>query len=41
MLFEPKRGWRHIEVSKRRRAVDFALEMRKLVERSIIRRPRR
>lgn len=32
MLFEPKRGWRHIEVSKRRTAVDFALQMRRLVE---------
>ena len=32
VLFEPKRGWRHIEVTQRRTALDFALQMRRLVE---------
>ena len=32
VLFEPKIGWRHIEVTQRRTAWDFALQMRRLVE---------
>jgi hypothetical protein len=32
MVFEPKRGRRHIEVTERRTALDFALQMRRLVE---------
>ena len=31
-FFEPKRGWRHLEVTERRTAVDFALAMRRLVD---------
>jgi|SRR5215208_1588150 len=32
VVFEPKRGWRHIDVSERRTGRDFALQMRRLVE---------
>ena len=31
-FFEPKRGWRHLDVTERRTAVDFAEEMRRLVD---------
>jgi transposase len=31
-FFEPKRGWRHLDVTDRRTAVDFALAMRRLVD---------
>ena len=31
-LFEPKRGWRHLDITDRRTAVDFALAMRRLVD---------
>jgi hypothetical protein len=31
-LFEPKSGWRHLDITDRRRAVDFALAMRRLVD---------
>lgn len=31
MFFEPKASWRHIDISKRRTAQDFAQQMRKLV----------
>jgi hypothetical protein len=31
-FFEPKRGWRHLEVTERRTAVDFAHAMRRLAE---------
>ena len=31
-FFEPKRGWRHLEVTERRRAVDFAHAMRRLAD---------
>jgi len=31
-FFEPKGGWRHLEVTDRRTAVDFALAMRRLVD---------
>ncbi len=30
-FFEPKRGWRHLDTTDRRTAVDFALVMRRLV----------
>ena len=32
MICEPKGGWRHVEVTERRTAVDFAHQMRWLVE---------
>lgn len=32
VLFEPKNGWRHVEVTERRTASDFALQMRRLVD---------
>ena len=32
MFCEPKGGWRHIEVTERRTAVDFAEQMRRLVD---------
>ena len=32
MLCEPKGGWRHVEVTERRTAVDFAAQMRWLVD---------
>jgi hypothetical protein len=32
VFFEPKACWRHIDVSERRTAIDFAEEMRKLVD---------
>ena len=32
MFCEPKGGWRHLEVTERRTAVDFALQMRWLVD---------
>ena len=32
MFCEPKRGYRHIEVTERRTSVDFALQMRWLVD---------
>jgi len=32
MLFEPQRGWRHVDVTPQRRAVDFAHQMRELVD---------
>ena len=31
-FFEPRSGWRHLDISERRTAVDFALAMRRLVE---------
>ncbi len=31
-LFEPKAGWRHLEVTDRRTALDFACQMRKLAD---------
>jgi len=31
MLFEPLRGWRHVEVTERRTMVDFAHQMKWLV----------
>jgi hypothetical protein len=31
-FFEPKRGWRHLDVTDRRTAVDFASAMRRLVD---------
>ena len=31
-FFEPKRGWRHLDISERRTAVDFAHAMRRLAE---------
>jgi transposase len=31
-FFEPKGGWRHLDVTDRRTAVDFALAMRRLVD---------
>jgi hypothetical protein len=31
-FFEPKGGWRHLDVTDRRTAVDFAEEMRRLVD---------
>jgi hypothetical protein len=31
-FFEPKQGWRHLDVTDRRTAVDFALAMRRLVD---------
>jgi hypothetical protein len=31
-LFEPKSGWRHLDITDRRTAVDFALAMRRLVD---------
>ena len=31
-FFEPKEGWRHLEVTERRTAVDFAHAMRRLAE---------
>ena len=31
-FFEPKRGWRHLDVTDRRTAVDFALAMQRLVD---------
>jgi transposase len=31
-FFEPKGGWRHLDVTERRTAVDFAEQMRKLVD---------
>jgi hypothetical protein len=31
-FFEPKGGWRHLDVADRRTAVDFALAMRRLVD---------
>jgi transposase len=31
-FFEPKGGWRHLDVTERRTAVDFALAMRRLVD---------
>ena len=33
MFFEPLRGWRHLEVTERRTAVDFAHQMKWLVDR--------
>ena len=32
MFCEPKGGWRHVEVTERRTAVDFAHQMRWLVD---------
>ena len=32
MICEPKGGWRHVEVTERRTAVDFAHQMRWLVD---------
>jgi transposase len=32
VVFEPKRGWRHVEITDRRTAVDFAFQMRQLVD---------
>ena len=32
MFCEPKAGWRHVEVTERRTAVDFAHQMRWLVD---------
>jgi hypothetical protein len=32
VVFEPKKGWRHIEVTDRRTGVDFAFLMRQLVD---------
>jgi transposase len=32
IVFEPKKGWRHVEVTERRTASDFAAQMRKLTE---------
>jgi hypothetical protein len=31
-IFEPKGGWRHLEITERRTSVHFALQMRKLVD---------
>lgn len=31
-FFEPKRRWRHLDITERRTAVDFALAMRRLVD---------
>ncbi len=31
-FFEPKQGWRHLDVTDRRTAVDFALAMRRVVD---------
>ena len=31
-FFQPKRGWRHLDVTDRRTAVDFASAMRRLVD---------
>lgn len=31
-FFEPNSGWRHLDITERRTAVDFALSMRRLVE---------
>ena len=31
-FFEPKSGWRHLDITARRTAVDFALAMRRLVD---------
>jgi hypothetical protein len=31
-FFEPKRGWRHLDITDRRTAVDFALAMGRLVD---------
>jgi hypothetical protein len=31
-FFEPKRGWRHLDVTERRTAVDFAHAMRRLAD---------
>jgi hypothetical protein len=31
-FFEPKSGWRHLDITERRTAVDFALAMRRLVD---------
>jgi hypothetical protein len=32
VVLEPKKGWRHVEVTQRRTALDFASQMRKLTE---------
>lgn len=32
VVFEPQKGWRHIEVTDRRTGVDFAFRMRQLVD---------
>lgn len=32
LAFEPLRGWRHVEVTPRRTALDFARQMKKLVD---------
>lgn len=32
VVFEPKKGWRHIDVTERRTALDFAAQMRKLTD---------
>ena len=32
VVFEPKKGWRHIDVTERRTASDFAAQMRKLAD---------
>lgn len=32
MFFEPKTSWRHVDVTERRTAVDFARQMRKLAD---------
>lgn len=31
-FFEPKRGWRHLDITERRTAVDLALAMRRLAD---------
>ena len=31
-FFEPESGWRHLDITERRTAVDFALAMRRLVD---------
>jgi hypothetical protein len=32
VVFEPKKGWRHVDVTERRTALDFAAQMRKLTD---------
>jgi hypothetical protein len=32
IIFEPKKGWRHVDVTEQRTALDFARQMRALAE---------
>lgn len=40
-FFEPKSGWRHLDITERRTAVDFASAMRRLVDEHTIPQPRK